>query len=506
MITPQDYRRLDATALAAAVAARDTTAARLLGHATELIDALDPALNCVSADLRDYARGMLDAIPVGAPFAGVPLLVKDLNVPVAGTRLTDGSRGYRDRTSPADSHFAARLRAAGFTFVGKSNTPEFGFTPYTEPALTGPTRNPHDLSRTPAGSSGGSAAAVAAGIVPIATASDGGGSIRAPASCCGLVGLKPSRGRISSAPYAPDQWNYAVTEGCVSKSVRDTARFLDAVGGGAPGDAFRVAAPARPFAEALLRDQDASGTGGGPRLRIAVTTESPLRGHRLDEAVVAATQRAAACCRELGHEVEEVSVPYRGEHLTEVFATVIFGEAAVTVRRLRRFRGGALAPGDLEVGTRLAAAMGEAYSAADYAWAKARWSDLTREIGRFHERYDLILSPTLGTEPFAIGALAPSAAEERQAELLLRLRATRLVRRRVAELAARIFSWIPFTPFANMTGQPSVSIPVYTSAAGLPVGAMFTARLHDDLALLRLAREFEERFPWRDRLPATAAG
>ena len=493
----ETYRSCDATELARRVREGETDARALLEVASARLEAVNGALNAVVADLSEAARTRLQREapdPAGA-FRGVPLVVKDHLLDVAGAPGSSGSNAYARRTHGHDSALVTRLRQAGSTILGKTNMPEFGFVPYTEPAAHGPTRNPWDLERTPGGSSGGSAAAVAAGIVPVASAADGGGSIRIPASCCGLFGLKPTRGLVSYAPHPNNQWHFAVSEGCVSRSVRDTAAYLDAVVGYEPGDDFAFAKPAGTYAAALA-------AAPPRRLRIALTTESPVPGHRLDGACVEAAQDAAQLCRELGHEVEAVGVPYRGEDLSGAFSTVVFAFAALAVRQVAADLRRRPERHELELPTRLAAAVGEHLSAADLAEAQTRWSSLSRELAAFHRDYDLVLTPTLGQRPFVIGDLQPSPAERRQAEFLLRVRAVGLAHGSVRELAANIFRWMPFTAFANMTGQPSMNVPLYWEPEhGLPVGVMFTGRPLEDATMLRFARQLEEARPWFARVP-----
>lgn len=488
----QTYRQYDGLGLADLVRQGSVTAAELTELAIARAEAVNPKLNAIIHPLYDTARAMSEAVNPAQAFAGVPFLLKDLGLEISGTPRCTGSRGYRAYVSSQDSYLVERFRAAGLCFLGKTNTPEFGLTPYTEPALFGPTRNPWALDRTPGGSSGGSAAAVAAGIVPLATASDGGGSIRIPASCCGLFGLKPSRGRLSLGPNSGDMWDGAVMEHCVSRSVRDSAALLDAISGLAPGDPYGLPAPPKPYLELM---QQRPG-----KLRIAFSTAHTL-GQDIHPANVAAVHHTARLLETLGHEVSETALPYRREDLTETFIMMIFGQAAADVAELSQFLGRPATAKDVELTTLSLSLLGKAFSAVEYASARRRWNELGRRVAAFHEDYDLILTPTVALPPFEIGHLQPSAAEQRLLALATSLKLSGLLKRNVGEIAEQTFGYIPFTPFANMTGQPSMSVPLYWEEEGLPVGSMFTAPIGREDMLFQLAAQLEEAQPWMQRVP-----
>lgn len=482
----EEYTGYDATALAELVRQKEVKPTELVEAAIACAETVNPAINAIIHPLYDLAHIMADTVKADAPFSGVPFLVKDLAIHIAGTPLSDGSAGYHSRRSDVDSFSALRYRESGLLFMGKTNTPEFGFTPWTEPRAFGPSRNPWNTQHTPGGSSGGSAAAVAAGIVPMATASDGGGSIRIPASCCGLFGLKPSRGRISLGPHAGESWNGAVMEHCVSFSVRDSARLLDATHGDAPGEGRTIRPPERAYAEEVKED---------PRpLRIGFSVQHPL-GQEMDAACVEAVQHTAKLLESLGHQVEETIPPYERKYLTESFITMVGGEAAATLDELAEYLGRPVRPSDVEPATFATALLGRTMRAADYAKVGRQWNELCRRMGTFHQSHDLLLTPVAASRPFVIGAM-DDPQEERLIKFVNRFRLGKLVYRERIKIAEKTFGYIPFTPFANMTGQPSMSVPLYQSDDGLPVGSMFTAPIGREDVLFRLAGQLERAQPW----------
>lgn len=491
-MTFEEYRRYDALGLAELVRKGEVSPTTLLDLAIQRAEAVNPQINAIIHPLYDLARKMAGRIDREAPFAGVPFLIKDLGLEVKGTPRHSGSRGFRGYLSDHDSYLVEDYRKAGLLFMGKTNTPEFGTTPFTEPELYGPTRNPWNLERTAGGSSGGSAAAVAAGITPLATASDGGGSIRIPAANCGLFGLKPSRGRLSLGPGKGDMWSGAVVEGCVSRSVRDTAALLDAASGTRPGEPYLCPPPERPYLEEARSDPQP--------LRIAYTTEHTL-GQKMDTACENAVTDVVQLLTDLGHQVETVALPYHREDLTEIFLTMIVGEAAATVDEVSDHLGRPARPSDVEASNWAINLLGRAYSARDFARQRRRWNEIARRMGAFHQTYDLLLTPAVSMRPFPIGALQPSAGERRLVSLVNTMGMGSLLKSRIDDLAEKIFAYIPYTPFANMTGQPSMSVPLHWNEENLPVGVMFTGPLGREDLLLRLAGQLERARPWFNRIP-----
>lgn len=473
-----DLATLDATAQADLVRRREATPRELVEAAIARIEALNPELNAVVTTMYDEALAALDRIPDGAPFAGVPFLVKDLGVEYAGVRFTEGSRFLRNNVSGYDSELVVRLRNAGFVIVGKTNTPEFGMYPHCEPALFGPTRNPWDVSRTTAGSSGGSAAAVAAGMVPMAHGNDLGGSIRYPASCCGLFGLKPSRARNPLGPRYGDIMNGGAVDHALTRTVRDSAALLDATSGPDVGDPYWAPPPARPFMHEVGADPG--------RLRIAFSKEPP-GDHPVHPDCLDALDRTCTLLAELGHDVVEI----RPEAAySEAFGTALgpYMSAAVAwilgywIRELGR----APEADELEPVTRTYWEFGQTVSAADYLLAVEELQRVSRSVARFLGDHDLWLTPTLAHPPHPIGALVPDLDDPATVE--------------------RLNQFVAFPGvLANVTGGAAMSVPLHWNADGLPIGSHFLGALGDEPKLFRLAAQLEAARPWAGRRPPVHA-
>ncbi|HMQ48842.1 MAG TPA: amidase family protein [Saprospiraceae bacterium] len=494
-MTQEEYLSYDGLGLAQLVKTKQVKAIELVEQAIQRAETVNPSINAIIHPLYDMAKMMAETADPDSLFAGVPYLFKDLEIHIAGVPMRSGCRGYQHFISDVDSHITTSCRKAGLSFLGRTNTPEFGLTPFTEPLLFGPTRNPWNLQKTTGGSSGGSAAAVAAGIVPIASASDGGGSIRIPASCCGLFGLKPSRGRVSVGPVYGEVWGGAVVEHCVSKSVRDSAALLDATSPPFPGELYLHSAPEKPYVDVI---QEKPG-----KLRIGFGAQHPL-GLPVEKPCLDALDHTVQLLESLGHEVEAIQLPYERADIQEVFLTMTLGETAATIKQLELFLGRSVKSEEIEPSTWALKMMGDKLSARDFAWQKWRWNDIARRMGDFHQKYDLLLSPTLAKAPFDIGTLQPSKAEESLLAWVKTFGLSSLLKARLPELAEKIFGFIPFTLFANMTGQPSMSVPLFWSEDGLPIGTMFTAALGREDLLFRLAAQLEEAQPWAHRLPVFA--
>jgi amidase len=488
-----EYVRYDALGLAELIASGQTTATELLDTAIARADAVNPAINAIVRRLDLRARAQLaDGVPQG-PFAGVPFLIKDLMAEYAGEPLSSGSRFLAQYASPRDSELVRRFKRAGLVIFGKTNTPEFGLTPFTEPLLFGPTRNPWNTAHTPGGSSGGSGAAIAAGIVPMASGGDGGGSIRIPASCNGLVGLKPTRGLIPFGPFAGEGWWGFATEHVITRSVRDSAAALDATAGPDPGCPY-FTAPAPSYLQAL-REPPA-------RLRIAYSAK-PLVGRIMDPECVRGLEASVRLLESLGHELVEAAPSIPREAFLQNFVVMLASEVSATLATAARGLNTALDPRLIEPATFALGRIGKAVTAEEVGLARMFFGSLTRAIGQWFEDFDVLLTPTLGRPPFPIGALQPNLREQAQLALLNRLPIARLVKSgsMLLQVAEKTFDWMPNTPVFNATGQPSISLPLHWSADGLPVGMMFSARFADDSRLLQLAAQIEQAQPWFDRRP-----
>ena len=479
-----EYVKHDALGLAALVARGEVRAAELVEIARARIAEVNPKINAV-------VRQTNGAPSDGGPFNGVPFLLKDLLATEAGIPTSHGCNFFRDFVTDHDSELVARQRRAGLTSIGKTAASELGILPVTETAAWGITRNPWDLQRTPGGSSGGSAAAVAAGIVPMAHASDGGGSIRIPASCCGLFGLKPSRGRNPFGPDYGEGWHGIAVEHCVSRSVRDSAALLDATNGPDLGAPYAAPPPERPFLEEVGRDPG--------KLRIAFTVQS-LLGHQVHPSCAEAVRRAARLCESLGHHVEESVLAFDRAAAIHAYLVLCSAETAAAIDAGAQVIGRKLHPSQFEPGTWFLAQVGRAHTAAELSYAVHVMHLTGRAIAGWFRSFDLFLSPTLAAPPVRIGELAPKRHELAGLAVLRKLPSRRILRRALEQLSERAFEWAAFTPLANLSGQPAMSVPLH-EANGLPIGVHFMARQNDDALLFRLASQLEKAQPWFSGLP-----
>jgi amidase len=492
-----DYTSHDATGLAGLVRRREVSAAELLQAALERAHAVNPRINAIIRYMEDEARGAIDSgLPPG-PFTGVPFLLKDLLAAYAGVPLQMGSRLFRDFVPDADSELVRRFKAAGLVVFGKTNTPEFGLRPTTEPVLHGVTRNPWNLGRTPAGSSGGAGAAVAARIVPMASGGDGGGSIRGPASANGLVGLKPSRGRNPSGPQDPDVWWDFTVEHVLTRTVRDSAAALDATAGDYPGQLLKLPPPAGRFLDEVGRDPG--------RLRIAVSL-GPALGETIDPNCVAAVRRTAERLVALGHDVEEVDLPIPRDDFVYHYSLLIATDTAALIRSGERLRGRRAALSDVELVTWVLKRIGDAISGTSLTESYWFMQLFARRWLEWAERYDVILQSTMSAPPVLLGSLEPSARDRALLQVAARLPLDRLLtgRSMLIEAARPAFNFSGQTMMANVTGQPAISLPLEWTDDGLPMGMMFTARVGDEATLFRLAGQLESEHPWAGRSPALA--
>ncbi len=491
----KEYDQYDGLGLAELIRTHQVSAAEMCEAAVRRIERFNPRLNAVVTPLFEFARrSIARGLPAGA-FQGVPFLLKDLLSALAGAPLSFGCRALKDFVPDHDSELVRRYKQAGLVILGKTNTPEFGLVAYTEPQLFGPTRNPWDLSRTPGGSSGGAAAAVAAGMVPLAGAGDGGGSIRIPAAYCGLFGLKPSRGRIPTGPDFGELWQGAVVEHVITRTVRDSAAMLDSIWGADVGAPFIVAAPERPYLEETRREP--------PRLRIAFNSRSPI-GTPVHPENEKAVLQTALTLQKLGHDVEEACPDLDGKALARTYLSMLYGEVAADLKDLGLVLGRPARPQDVETGTWTLGLLGRCESAAAMAGARRQWGRAARTMGRFHETYDLYLTPSTAQPPAPIGELQPKPYEICAMKVVNRLDLGRLLRRSgvIDGIAMQNLARTPFTQLANFTGQPAMSVPLHWTREGLPCGVHFMARIGDEGTLLRLAAQLEKASPWFHRRPA----
>ncbi len=471
-----DTRWLDATDQAALVRSGEVSARELLDAAIERIERIDPAVDAVNIRWFEHAQSVADGPLPDGPFRGVPFLLKDLWSHFAGQTLSNGNQALKDAApvSPTDTTLVARFKAAGLVTAGRTNSPEFGSLPTTEPTAWARTRNPWNTAHSPGGSSGGSAAAVASGMVPIAHASDGGGSIRIPASCCGLVGLKPSQGRITLGPFR-DESNLGV-ELCVSRSLRDTAALLDAVHGPGVGDTVMAPAPVRPYLDEL----------GAPtgRLRIGMLDHHPF-GSAIHPECATAARNAAALLESLGHHVEAAFPPAMANpEFGRRFGAMWSTNMAASIARIAAQLGRELSDDEVQLHNRAQAQFARNVSGVEYAMALAANVEFRRAVQQWWaDGWDLLVTPTLAEPPTRIGEFddqpdSPMAPMVRSAQ------------------------YVAFTPAFNASGQPAISLPLHTTADGLPVGVQLVAAYGREDVLFRVASQIEQAQPWIDRRPS----
>ena len=470
----KEYDQYDAVGLAQLVRDGEVTPEQVLEEAIARVEQRDPALNTVVSKLYDYAR---DAIRTGlpdGPFRGVPLLLKDLNALCKGAVTSNGSRFFKDNLADHDTELVARYKRGGLVVFGKTNTPEFGLTITTEPVLFGPTRNPWNRSRSAGGSSGGAAAAVAAGLAPVAHASDGGGSIRIPSSCCGVFGLKPTRGRNPQGPDRGEGWSGMSTEHVVTRSVRDSAALLDLTCGPERGAPYSATPPARPYASEL-------GTKSG-RLRVAFATHTPA-GEKVAPECEQAVAETARLVEGLGHQVEQAKLDFVPEELGPGFRIIIAGNTRVAIENYAAKLGRQPSAEAFEKITWLMHESGAKATAAEYARAVQTIHRTGRMVAQFFERYDVLVTPTLPRPPGKLGVFDMNTDN-------------------VEAYSRAVALFTAFTAPFNASGNPAMSVPLHWTQDGLPIGVQFAGRYGDEATLLRMAAQLEAARPWFGRHPS----
>ncbi len=472
----RDYLRHDGMGWAALVKSGQIHPTELLDEALRRTETMNPRLGAMVWSMEQQARQQIDRGEAAGPLGGIPFALKDLKALYTGTPTTSGSRFFAGSMADHDTETVRRHRAAGLVIFGKTKTPELGCNLATEPRFGGPARNPWDTTLIPGGSSGGAAALVAARVLPLAHATDGGGSIRIPAACCGLFGLKPTRGRNPAGPDQGEGWGGLSVEHAVTLSVRDSALLLDLTAGPDPGAPYHPPAPTDSFL---------SRVGPGPgRLRIGFSLRTP-RGHDLHPDCRRVVEETARLCEELGHIVEEASPRWSMTEAGAAYTTVVNANVARTVadraRELRRLPG----PEDLEAGIRQRVQHGNRTEAVEYLKALATVHQVGREVADFFDTYHMWLTPTTASPPPPLGTFDTDSEDTDRFRSL-------------------IGRFSPFCSLANMTGQPAMSVPLGRTPDGVPVGAHFLGRYADEARLLGLAAQLEEARPWFDRRPALA--
>jgi amidase/6-aminohexanoate-cyclic-dimer hydrolase len=469
-----EYESYDALGLAELIRKCEAKPSEILEAAIARLEERNPKLNAVVIPMIEEAREVASGDLPDGPFRGVPFLLKDLHLLYSGTHTSYGCRLFEDFVADHDSEIVTRYRNAGLVIFGKTASPEFGLTTTTESRLFGQTRNPWNTDHIAGGSSGGAAAAVAAGIVPLANASDGGGSIRIPASCCGLFGMKPTRARTPAGPDAGEGWSGMSTVHAVSRSVRDSAALLDVSGGPDLGAPYWAPPPERPYLEEVGRSPG--------RLRIAFQSRA-FNGVETDPDCVVAVEEAARVCAELGHEVEESSLSIDAETLRKATGTIIAANLRASCEDRAATLGRDFGADDLEPITYAMVTAAASTGSAEYARSIRVIHGIGRQVAGFLERYDALLTPTMATPPLPLGVLSLSNPDG-------------------GEFLGNLLRTVGFTQLFNVAGNPAMSVPLAWNAAGLPIGVQFGGRFGDEATLFRLAGQLEKARPWFDRRPA----
>jgi amidase len=493
MISDTEYLQHDGVGLAELVRRGEVTASELLEAAIRRAEAVNPRLNAIVIPMYEIARERAAGALAG-PFAGVPFLIKDLKQDYAGVLASAGSRSYRSKNFFPKVHaeIVRRFLAAGTVVFGRTNAPEFGSKGITEPLAWGATRNPWDLERSPGGSSGGSAAAVAAGVVPMAGANDGGGSIRIPAGATGLFGLKPGRGRTPSGPGVNEAIHGAAMNHVLTRSVRDSAVMLDAVHGPEIGGAFLIAPPERPYAQEVTRDPG--------KLRIAFSTRSPL-GTAVDPEVTRALEKTASFLTTLGHTVEQAEPEIDQARLARDFLAIWYAQLSHILEDARALFGKSA---EFEVDSLAMEAVALGRNAREYADSYVRWTEYGYQLGVFLQSYDLYMTPSLAQAAPRIGEVATPPTAAALGRALMPLGLSRLIGLApgiVEDLALQNLAVTPFTQLANVSGVPAMSVPLHTFQSGLPLGIQFLGGHGSEGLLFSLAGLLERALPWAGRMP-----
>jgi amidase len=490
----KEYDQYDAVGLADLLRNKQISTEEICKEAICRIDDLNPLINAVVTKMYGNVSEFKNHGFTGGPLEGVPFLLKDLLAAYAKVPITNGSKAYKGYVPDYDSELVKRFKKMGLVTLGKTNTPEFGLMNTTEPELHGPTRNPWNLEYSSGGSSGGSAAAIASGMVPLASAGDGGGSIRIPASCCGLFGLKPSRGRNPTGPKHGRIWQDAVVEHVLSRTVRDSAVVLDHTNGPDIGAPYIIPKPDKPYFDEITTPP---GT-----LRIAYDVKSPVGGGVHQECVTA-VEDTARLLEELGHHVEEDTPGIDGKRLAISYFIMYYGEVAANLEEMKKELGGKCGNRDIETLTRFFGMMGRAYSAGEFVLAMRTWDEAARSLGAFSQKYDLYMTPTMADPPAKIGEMMPSVLETIGMKIAQFFKIGKLVKLTgiVNDIALQVLGKTPFTQLANMTGAPAMSVPLHWTAQNLPVGVQFLGAFGNEATLFRLAAQLEKAKPWFNRRP-----
>ena len=480
----KEYPYFDATKIAELIKSGELSKKEVAKEAIERIEKINPKINAVITKTYDYANKANQQV-TDKPLDGVPILLKDILQSLKGVRYTMGSKAMKNYIAGEDSDYVKRIKQTGAIILGKTNVPEFGLMGTTEPKAFGPTKNPWNLKHSSGGSSGGSAAAVASGMVPIACGNDGGGSIRIPSSCCGLVGLKPSRGRTPTGPVFGDVWMGLVAEHVITKSVRDSALLLDLTQGETVGAPYIIKPPAKPYIEEIKTPPE--------KLMIAFNLDSPL-GDKINSEVRQTVEKTAKLLSDLGHIVVEDKPKLDYMQLAKSYVLLMCSETALDIEIASKLRGKEITKSEVEISTWILARLGKKIPAYEISKAKFVFDNASRVMGQFHSKYDIYLTPTLADLPAKLGKLTPSALENFLMNLLSSIGAEGIIHKAgiLDQIAYKQLSKLPFTQLANQTGQPAISLPMGFATNGLPVGVQLMAAFGREDLLLKLSAQIEE--------------
>jgi amidase len=484
------YKNYDGLGLAELMKKKELQPKEVLAEAIKTIEQHNPELNAVINKFYEKAEKVADTIALNGTFAGVPMLLKDITQEIKDEKITSGSKVYQSYLAKGDSEYVKQVRKTGAVFVGQTNVPEFALMGITEPAFYGPTRNPWNLDHTPGGSSGGSAAAVASGMVPIAGANDGGGSIRIPGAYCGLFGLKPTRGRTPVGPNYGRYWQGASVDHILSRTVRDSAAMLDEISVFEKYAAFHAMPNIGKYLQQLQTPLD-------KKLTIAFSVQSPL-GTEVHQECKEAVIKTAKLLESMGHNVVEVDAPVDGKRMAKSYLTMYFGEVAAAITSIEEIIGRKVKMNDVEPTTWILGLVGKATSAEEFVLSIREWDKAAFAMEQFHETYDFYLTPTTAFPPSKIGELDPSSSEKMAMQITGKLGLGGLLKKvgTVEQVAENNLRRTPFTQLANLTGQPAMTIPFHLTSNGLPVGVQFmAARGREDL-LFSLAGQLEQSEYW----------
>lgn len=484
------YLTLDATEMAALIKQKEVSPKELLRASFQQLEKVNPSLNAVIHDRKEAALKEAEQVRINdhTPFAGIPILLKNVSQALVGEPLTSGSNLLKSMIAEQDSHLVKQLRDAGFLFLGHTNVPEFALKNITEPVLYGPTRNPWHPDHSPGGSSGGSAAAIASGVVPLAGASDGGGSIRIPASFSGLFGLKPTRGRTPVGPGVGRQWQGASIDFALSRSVRDSAAMLDVLQVVQPEAAFQTPLFSGNYTEVMKDAQK-------QKLKIGFTTESPV-GTPVSEDAKQAVNKTVEWLEKEGHMVEEVNNGVDGAQLMRDYFLMNSGEVSMVVAQLERGIGRSITADDVEIDTWILNEAGKSVSAAAYSASLASWDTAAAQMAKLHQTYDFYVTPATAFPAPKVGELTFSESAQEALRVQIAEAAKRDQQAVVYDMFVPSLTYTPFTQLANLTGQPGISVPVHLSKEGLPLGVQFMAGKGEEHRLLQIAYQLEQSDLW----------